>query len=130
RLAKGAAESAGLARALEHLPVTGDEHVAYGLYVPTAGGIAATPGSGFPSSSSSDAPPPVEIHEICSATPASWTARTESPPPTTVKPSHSASARATAKVPSANAGHSKTPIGPFQKTARAPAARRAKSARG
>ena len=54
-----------------------------------------------------------------SATPASCTARTESPPPTTVKPSQSASARATANVPSAKRGHSKTPIGPFQKTVRA-----------
>ncbi len=38
-------------------------------------------------------------------------------------------ARATAKVPSANAGHSNTPIGPFQKTVFAPAIRRAKSVR-
>ena len=34
-------------------------------------GIAATPGRALPSSSSSAAPPPVEIHEIFSATPAS-----------------------------------------------------------
>ena len=47
-------------------------------------GIAATPGSSLPSSSSSDAPPPVDTHETLSASPSSWTARTESPPPTTV----------------------------------------------
>src|SRR5207247_8847953 len=81
-----------------------------------ASGIAATPGSSLPSSSSSDAPPPVETHEILSASPASWTARTESPPPTTVYPSTPATASATAFVPSAKCGHSKTPIGPFQNT--------------
>ena len=53
-----------LGRPLEHLPVAGDQHG-------QASGIAATPGSSLPSSSSSEAPPPVEIHEIRSATPAS-----------------------------------------------------------
>ena len=43
----------------EHLPVAGD-HAAS-----TADGIAATPGSSLPSSSSRLAPPPVETHEIC-----------------------------------------------------------------
>ena len=75
RLPQRAAELARLAWALEHLPVAGDEHQE---------GIAAIPGRSLPSSSSSEAPPPVEIHEIRSATPASCTARTESPPPTTV----------------------------------------------
>src|SRR5262249_32179279 len=94
-----------------------------------AAGIAATPGSSFPSSSSSEAPPPVEIHEIRSATPASYTARTESPPPTTVKPSHPATARATANVPSPKPGHSNTPTGPFQTAALPPATAAATSSR-
>src|SRR5262249_56306548 len=64
--------------ALEHLPVAGDEHQAF------ASGIAATPGSSLPSSSSSEAPPPVETQETRSASPRSWSARTEPPPPTTV----------------------------------------------
>ena len=56
----------------------------YAVVVSYSDGIAATPGSSFPSSSSSDAPPPVDTHEISSARPSSETARTESPPPTTV----------------------------------------------
>src|SRR5262249_41219037 len=122
---KLAAERSGLAVALEHLPVAGDEHA----YSSVLSGIAATPGSSTPSRSSSDAPPPVEIQEIRSATPASWTARTESPPPTTVKPSEPATARATANVPSAKRGHSKTPIGPFQNTVLARAISAANSSR-
>ena len=47
-------------------------------------GITATPGSSLPSSSSSDAPPPVDTQETLFARPSSFTARTESPPPTTV----------------------------------------------
>jgi hypothetical protein len=39
-----------------------------------------------------------------------------SPPPTTVKPRHSAAASATVSVPAANGGISNTPIGPFQST--------------
>ena len=70
------AELAGLGRPLEHLPVARDEH--------QPDGIAATPGSSRPSSSSSDAPPPVETQSILSARPSSSIARTESPPPTTV----------------------------------------------
>src|SRR5207244_12163472 len=104
----------GRRRPLEHLPVAGDQHAAT-----RSDGIAAMPGSSLPSSSSSEAPPPVEIHEIRSATPASCTARTESPPPTTVKPSQTATARATAKVPSANRGHPKTPTGAFKTAVRA-----------
>ena len=49
-----------------------------------ASGIAATPGSSLPSSSSSDAPPPVETQSTRSARPASCSARAESAPPTTV----------------------------------------------
>ena len=39
-----------------------------------------------------------------------------SPPPMTEKPPHPATARATAMVPAAKGGFSKTPIGPFQTT--------------
>ena len=61
------------------------------------------PGSSLPSSSSSDAPPPVETHETRSARPSSWIALTESPPPTTEYASALATASATARVPAANA---------------------------
>src|SRR4051794_12118026 len=43
---------------------------------------ASTPGSFFPSRNSNDAPPPVEMCVIRSATPASWAAETVSPPQT------------------------------------------------
>src|SRR5258706_6571815 len=43
---------------------------------------ASTPGSFLPSRNSSEAPPPVEMCVILSATPAAFTADTESPPPT------------------------------------------------
>ena len=93
-------------------------------------GIAATPGSSLPSSSSRLAPPPVETHEIFSARPSSFSARTESAPPTTENArSFAATASATAFVPSAKRGHSKTPIGPFQKIVRAPAIAPAKRSR-
>ena len=81
-----------------------------------------TPGSSRPSRNSSDAPPPVEMWVIRSARPCWVTAATESPPPTmTVAPAsaRSASIRATALVPWANDGISKTPSGPFQNTVRA-----------
>src|ERR1700736_425131 len=99
---------------LEHLPVAGDERNARHF-----SGSAATPGSVRPARNSSDAPPPVEICEILSATPAFLTAAMESPPPTIVVPFTAATARATAVVPAANASISKTPIGPFQTTVRA-----------
>src|SRR3954466_8655083 len=87
-----------------------DEVTLYHLFV-----NAFPPGNSLPSRNSSDAPPPVEICEILSATPAAATAETESPPPTIeVAPAFSATARATLKVPLANGGISKTPIGPFQ----------------
>src|SRR4051794_564517 len=101
------AELTRLARVLEHLPVAGDQ-----LHAP---GITATPGSSLPSSSSSAAPPPVEAHETRSSRPSSLSARIESAPPTTENASAPATASATAFVPSAKGGHSKTPIGPFQK---------------
>ena len=59
----------------------------------------------------------------------SLTARTESPPPTTEYASESATAIATAFVPSAKRGHSKTPIGPFQKIVFAVPRRLAKRSR-
>lgn len=46
-----------------------------------ASSSARTPGSGFPSSNSKLAPPPVEMWLILSASPAFSTAATESPPP-------------------------------------------------
>ena len=95
----------------------------------TLTGSRPRPGSSLPSRSSSDAPPPVETHETRSASPSSEIARTESPPPTTVNASASATACATAFVPPAKRGHSKTPIGPFQKTVRAVADPRAEASR-
>ena len=85
-----------------------------------ASGSAAMPGNSRPSRNSNDAPPPVEMWSMRSATPASSMAATESPPPTTVKASASATQRAMPRVPAAKAGRSKTPIGPFQKTVLAP----------
>src|SRR3954465_11577306 len=75
---------------------------------------ASTPGNCFPSRNSSDAPPPVEMWEMLSATPAAFTAETESPPPTMdVAPALSATACAILNVPLANGDISKPPIGPF-----------------
>ena len=53
------------------------------------------PGSFFPSSSSKDAPPPVESQSTLSARPNLRSAATESPPPTTVVPGAAATASAT-----------------------------------
>src|ERR1700678_3353311 len=76
---------------------------------------ASTPGNFLPARNSSEAPPPVEMWVILSATPAALTAATESPPPTIdVAPGLSATACAILKVPFANGGNSKTPMGPFQ----------------
>src|SRR5439155_19257634 len=63
---------------------------------------AATPGSSLPSSNSSDAPPPVEMKVILSASPACLTAVTESPPPMMVVAPDCAIASAIAIVPSPN----------------------------
>src|SRR5262249_25638821 len=79
----------------------------------------STPGSVAPEMNSNDAPPPVEMWLILSAKPDSSTASTDSPPPTTETASLSATARAMAIVPLANASFSNTPIGPFQKMIRA-----------
>src|SRR5580658_4790376 len=81
---------------------------------------ASTPGSFFPSRNSSDAPPPVEMWVIFSATPAACAAATESPPPTIeIAPTFSATACAILNVPLENPGTSNTPIGPFHKIVRA-----------
>src|ERR1700691_5410642 len=81
---------------------------------------ASTPGSFLPSKNSRDAPPPVEMWVILSATPAAWTAATESPPPTMeVAPPLSATAWAILNVPLAKGKTSKTPMGPFQTMVRA-----------
>src|SRR6202051_282408 len=77
---------------------------------------AATPGSSIPARNSSEAPPPVEMCEILSATPADFTAFSESPPPTTETAPDCATAFPTATVPLSKGGFSKTPIGPFQIT--------------
>mmetsp|Transcript_19909 Transcript_19909/g.34327 ORF Transcript_19909/g.34327 Transcript_19909/m.34327 type:complete len:227 (+) Transcript_19909:273-953(+) len=80
---------------------------------------AATPGSTLPSSSSREAPPPVEMWESLSATPACSAAATLSPPPTMVMQPwgvKAAKVLAMAVVPVANLAISNTPIGPFQIT--------------
>src|SRR5579859_3533327 len=82
---------------------------------------AFTPGSSIPARNSSDAPPPVEMCEILSATPADLMAFSESPPPTTLTAPEAATAFASATVPLSNGGISNTPIGPFQMMVFAPA---------
>jgi len=67
------------------------------------------------------APPPVETYpKALSGKPSARIAAPVSPPPTTVNAWLPVSAAAIARVPPANAGSSKTPIGPFQKTVLAP----------
>src|SRR5271157_3158534 len=99
---------------LVHLPVAGDYPAAfYGAHLSVS---ASTPGSLRPPRNSSEAPPPVEMCEICFATPDWCTAATESPPPIMdMAPAVVAAATALAisSVPLANAGISNTPIGPF-----------------
>src|SRR5579864_8144967 len=104
-----------LALRLEHLPVSGNDatslRCAHYLLV-----SASTPGSLRPPRNSREAPPPVEMCEILLATPDWCTAATESPPPMMeVAPAvvAAATALATSSVPFANAGISKTPMGPF-----------------
>src|SRR2546423_5421560 len=109
--AKGLHVAAGVVRAEVHLPIGGEQQP------PHASSRAATPGSGFPSRNSSDAPPPVDTWLSLSSSPA--TAAAESPPPTiVVAPRFPASMSASpmARVPSSNGGVSNTPLGPFQKT--------------
>ena len=99
----------GLGDRLVHLPVAGDERVRIrpdrrpkpereGVRRPcatagptrqsSASGNTATPGSVRPPRNSSEAPPPVEMCVMRSATPAFVTAAIESPPPTIVVPLH------------------------------------------
>src|SRR5581483_8904457 len=109
RIARGAVEAArpegGQARLLRYL---------------SRFSSAATPGNSIPARNSSDAPPPVEMWLILSATPAELMAFSESPPPTTLMAPESATAFARATVPLSNGGVSNTPIGPFQITVFAP----------
>ena len=66
---------------------------------------------------SREAPPPVEMCVILSASPAFVTAAAESPPPIIVLQSvNSAKYSAIAFVPTANGFNSNTPTGPFHKT--------------
>src|SRR5690606_9927806 len=81
------------------LPVARDERDAAAFHPRRA----STPGSLRPSSSSSEAPPPVDTCPKRSASPARWTAATLSPPPTTLVPGEAATACATPRVPFANA---------------------------
>ena len=91
----------------------------------------ASPGSSLPSRYSRLAPPPVEMWPNASSSkPSVRTAAAESPPPTTESPSTLVSASATTRVPSAKAGVSKTPIGPFQNTVCAPVMASAKARGG
>src|ERR1700682_445283 len=110
---------ARLFRRFVHLPIGDDEFFAHKRIKPKSQRFylfvnASTPGSFLPSRNSSDAPPPVEMWVILSATPAAWTAATESPPPTIdVAPALAAMAWAIFIVPWANGATSKTPMGPF-----------------
>src|SRR5690606_6167844 len=101
-----------------HLPVAADQvlPITHFDHLPST----ATPGSSWPSNSSRPAPPPVDRCDTESSLPKSRNAEAESPPPTAVNPLQSAIAAATASVPARKRSHSKTPIGPFQKTDWAP----------
>src|SRR6266567_3970957 len=110
-----------------HLPVAGHERLAAGP-AHRSSSSAASPGSVFPSRNSRLAPPPVEMWlNAVSGKFSCRTAAAESPPPTTVSPGTWLIASATALVPAAKAGNSKTPTGPFQKTVLASESLRANS---
>mmetsp|Transcript_2051 Transcript_2051/g.3787 ORF Transcript_2051/g.3787 Transcript_2051/m.3787 type:complete len:224 (-) Transcript_2051:746-1417(-) len=76
----------------------------------------ARPGKTLPSSSSREAPPPVEMWDSFGAWPDFSAALAESPPPTIDMQVllWSASVLATAKVPCLKFSNSNTPMGPFQ----------------
>src|SRR5712692_9115948 len=78
---KGGEERASVRLCLEHLPVAGNHATSFrsAHYLLVS---ASTPGSLRPARNSREAPPPVEMCETLSATPAWCTAATESPPPT------------------------------------------------
>src|SRR6266566_2354788 len=100
-----------------HLPVASHQRPAVRGPAHVSSSSAASPGSRWPSRYSRLAPPPVEMCEKSpGAKPSRRTAAAESPPPITVSPCTALTASATALVPAANAGNSKTPTGPFQKT--------------
>jgi len=84
----------------------------------------------LPSRNSREAPPPVEIWLTLSSRPSFWIALALSPPPITLRAPlavSSATALATAFVPSSNGAVSNTPIGPFQTIVLAPSSFSAKS---
>src|SRR5215469_13940913 len=113
-----------------HLPVAGDQRLAAARPAHEESSSAARPGSVRPSRYSRLAPPPVEICVYASGGRLRClTAAAESPPPTTVSPATWLIASASARVPAANAGNSKTPGGPFQNTVFASASLRANSSR-
>jgi hypothetical protein len=101
--------------------------------VPTLGAGAAcalalrsngcTPGSSRPANNSSIAVPPAETWFTRSSSPKRRTAATVSPPATTVAADVEAIASAIVRVPTANCGSSKRPIGPLQNTVPAAAMR-------
>src|SRR6266571_5459893 len=99
------------------LPVAGHQRLAVHGAAHVSSSSAASPGSRWPSRYSRLAPTPVEIGEKSpGAKPRRRAAAAESPPPITVSPCTALIASATALVPAANAGNSKTPTGPFQNT--------------
>src|SRR5262249_41538378 len=113
-----------------HLPVARHERQAAATCPAHGASSAVSPGSAAPSRYSRLAPPPVEMWvNASSGKPSRRTAAAESPPPTTVRPVTALIAAATARVPSANAGNSNTPGGPFQNTVFASASLRANSSR-
>src|SRR6476646_11097115 len=80
-------KAGGLRGRFVHLPVADNESGTHGLVTCQSlrSGRATRPGSGLPSSNSSAAPPPVEMKEIFSDSPARWIAMAVSPPPTIVR---------------------------------------------
>src|SRR5215469_11141830 len=122
-------EGDGLEVVVVHLPVAHDQGLP-GVLRCHGRSSAASPGRVVPSRYSRLAPPPVEMWlKPSSGSPSRRTAAAESPPPTTVRPGSALIARATALVPAANAGNSKTPTGPFQNTVAASASLPANSSR-
>src|SRR5690606_35243389 len=110
-LGKGRKESRRFIRGLVHFPVGDKERGSH--TVPRRGtSTAFSPGSSFPSKNSRVAPPPVLMKSKRSWQPAASIAAAESPPPAILRAVDPAIIRAISKVPCANAGVSKTPIGP------------------
>src|SRR3989344_6523859 len=78
------------------------------------------PGIGSPPKKESIAPPPVETKEILSTAPASSSACTDSPPPTTLNAPLRRIASRIARVPTSYGFSSNFPIGPLHTTGLAP----------